>query len=163
MRDWLLLPFRVFVPPILETTFSTIQIPAVRITFPLIMIPFFWTVGGFLLCIVEGSGFWVSSYRSDGTLDLSWVAAGDMTEQGVLEGVIASGLISLASISLVAAFYGITATRKQRKAPNYKHWVRFGFTFPIWVFFISRLFQLKSYGFVYAFRPTAAARPPFYE
>lgn len=147
--ELLLKPFKKwFKPPVLETPFSTIELPRVSICMTIIFASFFFIYGGFVFCQVRGMPLSGYIRGRDGKPVLSWIESG-LNSQFLAEGIISSIIVSCGALSLIAAVYLLQKDEPFNEIDGALE--KFAFTAPIWCFSSYIMFNQKIPSFFPSF------------
>jgi hypothetical protein len=152
LSDFFLLPFRVLVPPLLETPLSTIPLPSTRWSVPLLLASFFAIVGGFVYCVVDERFMWNTSVDRNGVTSRTWIIRDSLSDQTYLEGIVIAGIFAFGGLSMIAVFSALSASKRARAGLMYPYVYRFAFTFPIWLVLAFEVVRLKLPFYTFSFR-----------
>lgn len=137
---FLMLPFKILYPPLLNTPISTIELPRVIFTMPLVFISFFISFGGFVFCYVNHASFYDQSPDRQGRTHTQWYRR-ELMDEVVFEAIIVGAIFSSISSIAICAYYALS--NKNTKSFSYKMLYRFGCTLPIWILLGFQMFHLK--------------------
>ncbi|OHT15147.1 hypothetical protein TRFO_42679 [Tritrichomonas foetus] len=138
---FLMLPFKILNPPILETPLSTFPLPKPIFTMTLVFLSFFGIIGGFVYCYINHSPFMATSYDEKGRTHVKFYEDG-FSSQTITEGILVSCIYCMGGFSAICAFLALT--HENKKALSYKMLYRFGCTLPIWMVAAFEVFHMKA-------------------
>ena len=142
ITEKLLYPYKKwFNPPKLDTPFSTIELPSIKVSMIIVFFSFIVISGGLVFCWVQGIPLIGYIRGQDGQPVFSWVDNSGLSSQFLAEGILASLVYSLGSLSLMAAYYVFTNPNKNDIFFNLVN--AFAHTAPIWGLFSLMLFRTK--------------------
>lgn len=149
--DFLLHPFQKWLKaPILETPFSTIELPRLSVCMSIIFVTFFFIYGGFVFCQVRGIPLSGYARGRDGKPILTWIEP-SLSSQFLAEGIISSIIVSCGALTLISAAYLLQ--KDEPFSEMDKVIEKFTFTAPIWCFGSFIIFNLKIPPFFPSFGP----------
>jgi hypothetical protein len=136
----LMLPFRLLLPPILETPFSALQFPSTKLTVPLVILSFGAISGGSVFCFVMDPSWMQGRVGRGGKLIVFWLAR-RLDHQLGFETLLIGWVFALGGLSMIAAFW--TLATGERPGLCHAYVYRFAFTFPVWVVLSLMAFKMK--------------------
>ena len=142
IKNILLKPFELLNPPRVELPTGFIQIPSLKLVMPIIFISFAICAGGVIHCFVNGMPLLGVIRRPDGKIVESCFSNYGLGSQFLAEGLIATGVYTLGSLSLLSAVY-VIKNENRKDTTLYK--IVFGFSVfsPIWILFSIMIFRCK--------------------
>jgi hypothetical protein len=138
---FLMLPFRIISPPILDTPLSTISIPSTFLTVPILLLSFGATIGGFVYCWVKKSSWERIIYNEKGQSTSFLLVPHHLHDQSLTEAFIVGGIFGLGGLSLVAAYVVLKAEKKTGLFYGFTY--LYGMTFPVWAILSYEIFKMK--------------------
>ena len=151
--ELLLLPFRVLRPPVLETPFTTIPLPPLKVTGPILFLSCLVITSGAVFCFVTNAPLFAHTWDRFGQPSMTWVARNDPSHQCILEGAVFAVTVVLGGLSGVAAFATVTAKRKWKRTLAYAYALRLAYTFPVWALLMFEVFTAKIPSYTLSFKP----------
>lgn len=152
-----LLPFRYLSPPTISTPFSTIRVPPTPVTMGIVFASFIFISGGFVFCHVKGMPAAGYVRGRDGKVYSTWIDYGNIGNQFLFEGIVASSLFSLAAASIMSAFVILLRDDDERSEKNkndfYSILEKFAMSSPIWCILSYAIFHMKIPSFSPRFHP----------
>ncbi|KAK8895094.1 hypothetical protein M9Y10_023536 [Tritrichomonas musculus] len=142
LSEILMKPFQKwFNPPIINTPFSTITLPPSFITISLLITSFFIICSGIIFCYVRNMPMVGAIRRHDGSVSVSWIDLGSLSNQFLAEGMIASLLFTISACSIIASLYIIQC--KEPLSEIQKILKVYGYSSPFWCFCSFLIFRAK--------------------
>lgn len=150
--ELLLKPFnKWFLPPVVNTPFSTIKLPPAFVTILLFFVSFFVICSGTIFCYVRGMPMVGGVRTNDGRVVPSWIDVGNISNQFLAEGMVASFMFTVAALSIIT---GIIVIQIKGELSDFQYFLKlFAYSAPFWCFCSFSIFNAKFQSFFPSFFP----------